>query len=161
VILIIAGVVILPIILKPLHSTVKQIYSQREYSLITKLRYLLKDLPDDAYRSLNTLVEEQRGERWSDQQLYMYLIQAVSDVNTEPPFTTYDINNFPAAWEATILNGGMILNGGNSPHQLRKQSAPSPGHALPTSCEFLQNGQGFAQLRGVGCTEASLSSPHA
>ena len=99
----------LPTILTPLYSGTKQIYTKREYELITRLRYLLKDLPDDAYRSLNTLVEEQRGERWTDQQLHIYLMQAMGDINSEPPHTTYDLLGLPLSWEGCILTGGMIF----------------------------------------------------
>jgi hypothetical protein len=102
-------VVIVPIVLSPLNSPSKQIYNQREYDLINKLRHMLKDLPDDAYRSLNTLVEEQRGERWTDQQLYMYLVQAVADINAEPPHTSYDIDSFPSKLDACVVTGGMIF----------------------------------------------------
>ncbi len=99
----------MPTILTPLYSSVKTIYTKREYELINKLRHLLKDLPDDAYRSLNTLVEEQRGERWTDQQLHIYLSQAMSDLNAEPPHTAYDLMGLPLSWEGCILVGGMIF----------------------------------------------------
>jgi len=99
----------LPTILTPLHTSVKTIYTKREYELITRLRYMLKDLPDDTYRSLNTLVEEQRGERWSDQQLHIYLMQAMSDLNAEPPHTTYELLGLPLSWEGCIVLGGMIF----------------------------------------------------
>lgn len=103
------GVLNLATILTPLNTSLKTIYSKKEYELINKLRYLLKDLPDDTYRSLNTLVEEQRGERWSDQQLHIYLTQAASDINAEPPHTTYNLVGIPLSWEGCILTGGMIF----------------------------------------------------
>ncbi|MNV37516.1 hypothetical protein D3C71_1290380 [compost metagenome] len=73
------------------------------------LRVMLNDLPDDTYRSLGTLVEEQRGERWSDMKLLIYLQQAVADINAEPAHTSHTLSNFPEAWKACIINGGMIF----------------------------------------------------
>lgn len=98
------------IILESIDDFSKQVYTDKERELIHRLRTMLKDLPDDTFRSLNTLVEEQRGERWSDDQLYMYLTQAVADLNAEPPHTTCDINNFPDQWMGCIINGGIIFS---------------------------------------------------
>lgn len=85
------------------------VYSTREKQLIYELRTMLKDVPSDVLRSLNTLVEEQRGERWTDTALLIYLNQAVADVNCEPAQTNYDINNFPLAWKSCIITGGMVF----------------------------------------------------
>lgn len=97
------------IILTPINSKVPSPMSKKERELVFQLRVMLKDLPDDTYRSLSTLVEEQRGERWSDMQLLVYLNQAVADINAEPAQTNFNIENFPDAWKACIINGGMIF----------------------------------------------------
>lgn len=83
--------------------------TDRERELIHYLRTMLKDLPDDVYRSLNTLVEEQRGERWSDAQLLVYINQAIADINAEPPHTIYDISNFPEQYKACVMNGSVVF----------------------------------------------------
>lgn len=86
-----------------------QIYTPQEKELIYRLRTMLKDLPDDVMRTLNTLVEEQRGERWTDTQLIIYLSQSIGDINAEPAHTTYDLNNFPVAWTSCVILGGMVF----------------------------------------------------
>ena len=83
--------------------------TDRERELLHTLRTMLKDLDHDVYRSLNTLVEEQRGERWSDAQLLIYINQAISDINAEPPHTSYDLSNFPEAYKSCVINGAMIF----------------------------------------------------
>lgn len=83
--------------------------TDRERELLHTLRVMLKDLPDDVYRSLNTLVEEQRGERWSDEILLVYINQAIADINLEPPHTSYDLSNFPEAYKSCVINGAMIF----------------------------------------------------
>lgn len=83
-------------------------FTDRERELIYNVRVLLKDIPDDCYRSLATLVEEQRGERWSDQAILVYINQAISDINLEPPHTSYDISNFPDYYKSCVMNGAVI-----------------------------------------------------
>lgn len=83
--------------------------TDRERELLHILRTMLKDFDHDVYRSLNTLIEEQRGERWSDAQLLIYLNQAVSDINAEPPHTIYDLSNFPEAYKSCVINGAVIF----------------------------------------------------
>lgn len=83
--------------------------SNRERELVNHLRIMLKDIPDDVYRSLNTLVEEQRGERWSDMQLLVYLSQAIADINAEPAHTSFVLDNFPESWQACVIQGGLIF----------------------------------------------------
>lgn len=83
--------------------------SKRERELIQTLRVMLKDLPDDVNRTLGTLVEEDRGERWSDMQLLIYLQQAVADINAEPASTWYDLEGFPEHWRAAVINGATIF----------------------------------------------------
>lgn len=96
-------------ILESINDFKHQPLSNHERELIHYLRTMLKDLPDDVYRSLNTLVEEQRGERWSDAQILVYLNQAVADINAEPPHTIATLDSYPPHWRACILNGGMIF----------------------------------------------------
>lgn len=79
-----------------------------EREMVHTLRTLLLDLPDDIFRSLNTLVEQQRGERWTDQMLLVYLNYAVGDINAQPLQTTYGLSNFPYAWKSCILLGAEI-----------------------------------------------------
>jgi hypothetical protein len=99
------------------------------------------------------LIEEQRGERWSDQQLYMYLVQAVSDINTEPPFTTYDINSFPPAWEACILSGGMIFALiAESILQVGENFSYSD-NGISLNINLQQGYQGIAQMMLTGYTQ--------
>lgn len=83
--------------------------SVRERELVHQLRVMLKDIPDDVYRSLNTLVEQQRGERWTDMQLLIYLNQGIADINAEPAHTSYVLDNFPEAWTACVMQGAMVF----------------------------------------------------
>ncbi|MFW6015071.1 MAG: hypothetical protein ACOCRK_01385 [bacterium] len=99
----------MPTVLESVNDFITQDFTKRERQLIYHLRVMLKDLPDDVYRSLNTLVEEQRGERWTDMQLLVYLNQAIADINNEPPYTNYSLENFPGAWKAAVINGSMIF----------------------------------------------------
>jgi hypothetical protein len=95
-------------ILESVDSFLDQPMSDRERELVFRLRGMLKDLPDDVMRSLNTLVEEQRGERWTDMMLLGYLQQALAEINAEPAITSFDMSNFPDGWTACVLNGGVI-----------------------------------------------------
>lgn len=95
-------------ILESVNEVSFQPLTDRERELVHYLRVMLKDIPDDIFRSLNTLVEEQRGERWSDMVLLVYLNQAMAEINAEPAHTTYNLENYPPAWRACILQGGMI-----------------------------------------------------
>ena len=100
----------MPIILESINDSVDQIYTVREKELLHKLRVMLKDLPETTMRSLNTLVESHRGERWNDTELLIYLNQALADINCEQAPTSYDMSNYPEAWTACILNGAMIFS---------------------------------------------------
>ena len=86
-----------------------EVYSPREKELLHKLRTMLKDLPSETLRTLGTLVERDRGERWSDLQLMIYLQQSIADINSEPAHTNYSLTNFPQPWESCVLIGGMIF----------------------------------------------------
>ncbi|AEO93425.1 gp165 [Bacillus phage G] len=97
------------VILTPINQVASHPTSKRERELIQQLRVMLKDLPQDVNRTLNTLVEEDRGERWSDMQLLIYLQQAIADINAEPAHTSYELDNFPEPWKACVINGSMIF----------------------------------------------------
>lgn len=49
------------------------ILTDQERHLIYKVRVALKDLPDDILRTLNTLVEQQRGSGCSKYRYLLYL----------------------------------------------------------------------------------------
>lgn len=80
-----------------------------ERELVHKLRTMLKDQPDNVLRSLNTLVESQRGEKFLDQQLLVYLNWAVGDFNAQPLQTNYTLESIQgnSALESCILTGGL------------------------------------------------------
>ena len=81
-----------------------------ERELVHKLRTMLKDLPEDVLRTLNTLVEQQRGERWTDAQLLVYLNWAVGDFNAQPLQTNYTLESIQgnSALESCILLGAQF-----------------------------------------------------
>lgn len=85
------------------------ILTDYERKLIYRLRVLLKDLPDDILRTLNTLTEQNRGERWTDQMLINYIYQSLGYINAAPLQTEYTLNDVPSSWEAPILNGAMFF----------------------------------------------------
>jgi len=87
----------------------EHIYTDRERYYIHTLRTMLKDYPDDNMLTLNHLVEQDRGERWSDQQLLVYIQQGVADINSEPPYTQYSIESFPRNWEGCMITGALIF----------------------------------------------------
>ena len=97
------------IILDSLDDFQLQPITDRERELIHYLRTMLKDLPNEVKRTLNSLVEIDKGERWTDSQLLVYLNQAVSDLNAEPPHTTYMVNDFPETLRGCVMMGAMIF----------------------------------------------------
>jgi hypothetical protein len=96
-------------ILEAVDDYSEHIYTDRERELIHILRTMLKDYPDDNMLTLNHLVEQDRGERWSDQQLLVYIQQGVADVNSEPPLTSYTVENFPTNWQSCMMTGALIF----------------------------------------------------
>lgn len=80
-----------------------------ERVLINRLRVLLRDGTDLQMRSLNTLVEEQRGRRWTDEVLLVCLTQSMNTVNSAPPYCSYTLNDVPEAWHGMVVTGGMIF----------------------------------------------------
>ena len=87
----------------------EETYTPTEKKLMHKLRTMLKDLPTKNLRSLNTLIESNHGERWSDSQLIIYLEMAIGDINAEPPYTNFSLNNFPSAIETTVVLGATVF----------------------------------------------------
>lgn len=87
----------------------EHIYTDAERHYIHVLRTLLKDYPDDNMLTLNHLVEQDRGERWSDAQLLVYIQQGIADVNNEPPLTNFTTETLPAAWSSVCMQGAMIF----------------------------------------------------
>lgn len=96
-------------ILTPINQQVATPVSTREREWVQQLRTMLKDLPEQVNRTLGTLVEQDRGERWTDMQLLIYLNQAVADLNAEPPHTSFSLENVPEALKSCVINGGMIF----------------------------------------------------
>ena len=99
----------MPIILQSADDNTISPLTDKERDLVHKLRAMLKDVPDEQFRSLNTLVEKQRGQRWSDELLLIYLQIAMADINAEPPLTIYTLYDVPISWEGCVLTGGFIL----------------------------------------------------
>lgn len=99
----------MPIILESLDDTSLAPLTAVERDLVHRLRVMLKDTPSENIRSLNTLVETKRGERWSDEVLLIYLQNATADLNAEPPFTEFTLTDVPATMHACIITGGLIF----------------------------------------------------
>lgn len=100
----------MPIILQSSKDNNISPLTEVEKDLVHKLRAMLKDMPDEQFRSLNTLVEKQRGQRWSDELLLTYLQIGIMDINAEPPFTNYIINDMPSSWEGCVLLAAFIMS---------------------------------------------------
>jgi len=100
----------MPTILQNLTDSYQPTYTDRERHLLHDLRTMLKDLPMDTMRSLNTLIEHHRGERWSDAQLIVYLHLAVGDLNASPPHTIYDLETVPDHLHTTLVIGAFIFS---------------------------------------------------
>ena len=100
----------MPTILQNLTDSYQPTYTDKERHLLHDLRTMLKDLPMDTMRSLNTLVEHHRGERWSDSQLIVYLHLAVGDLNASPPHTVYDLETLPDMLHTTMIMGAFCFS---------------------------------------------------
>lgn len=87
----------------------KYIMTDYERELVHKLRTLLRDLPEDIFRSLNTLVERSYGEHFTDQTLLVYLNWSLGMMNAEPLATAYTLDSFPTSWESVLLLGAEII----------------------------------------------------
>lgn len=140
-------------ILTSINQVSKPVFSTRERELIHQLRVMLKDLPDDTMRSLGTLVEEQRGERWTDEQLYMYLSQAVADINAEPAHTGYTLDDFPEQWKACIINGGIIFSLIAESILQNGESFSYSDNGISLTVNLAQGYQSMAQMLLTGYTQ--------
>jgi len=97
------------IILQSAEDNVIAPLTNEERDLVHKLRAMLKDFPEEQFRSLNTLVEKQRGQRWSDELLLIYLQIAMQDINAEAPLTIFTLLTVPISWHGCILNGAFVI----------------------------------------------------
>lgn len=97
------------IILESANDPQSHIYTEKERYYIHVLRTMLKDYPDDNMLTLNHLVEQDRGERWSDAQLLIYIQQGIADINNEPPLTNFTIENMPGNWQSLCMTGALIF----------------------------------------------------
>ena len=85
------------------------VFTDKERTLVYRLRVLLKDLPDDVVRTLNTLVEQSRDCRWDDQMLLNYIYHSLGYINAVPLLTEYSLDDMPDAWTSPLLTGAMIF----------------------------------------------------
>lgn len=98
------------IILEAVNDSVIAPMTDKEKDLVHKLRALLKDCPDYHVRTLNTLVEANYGERWSDQLLLVYIQIGMSYFNSNGgTVTAFTINNFPVGIEGCILMASYVM----------------------------------------------------
>jgi len=80
-----------------------------EKDLVHKLRAMLKDSPQYSQRTLNTLVEANYGERWSDELLLIYINISMDNFNSSGgTVTAFTVNNFPIGIKGCILMGAFI-----------------------------------------------------
>ena len=87
------------------------VFTPKEKTLLHALRTMLKDLPANSkIKSLNSLMETKSEQRWTDQQLLIYLEMAIGAINPEPPYTNYTLENFPSSLQTTIILGGLIFS---------------------------------------------------
>ena len=98
----------MPTILESKDDFQNLVFTDYERTLCHKLRTMLMDLPDDVFRSLNTLVEKDYGEHWIDQMLLTYLQYSMGLMNAFPLQTNYSMDSLPTAWESPLLLGAMI-----------------------------------------------------
>jgi len=98
------------IVLESVDSLTTRIFSDRERDMIYKLRALLKDCDYPNVRTLNTLVENERGERWSDHLLLVYINQSIAMMNSSPPYTEYTLEQIPTHFDGFVLLGATIVS---------------------------------------------------
>jgi len=79
-------------ILESAPSVMLSNYSIGFEDLITRLRRLLMDYPNDP-----------RMKRWADEDLLEYLNIAIDDVNTSPPISYYSYDTMPSPWKSLVL----------------------------------------------------------
>ena len=98
------------IILESLEDSAIAPITEIEKDLIHKLRALLKDCPEYRLRTLNTLVEHNYGQRWSDESLLIYIQISMNNFNASGGAVTYyTINDFPVSITGCILMGAYIF----------------------------------------------------
>lgn len=86
-------------------------YSQNSKDLIRKLRFMLRDNnPDRNYHFMPPAQEEviqgftqKFGYVWEDEELYEYILFAVSDLNNTPPRENWSIDNLPFRLYSMVL----------------------------------------------------------
>ena len=91
------------------------IYPASIMYLIQHLRNKLRDDNPDRNYNFSSPSKEQtvagfsrtRGFRWTDDSLYMHLVQAVNYVNLVPPDTSFSLEEVPAPWQPLVLNYAM------------------------------------------------------
>lgn len=99
----------------PLCSGNEFIYPVQIMYLIQHLRNKLRDInPDRDYHFAGPEKEatiagftRTRGYRWTDDSLYMHLVQACNYLNLIPPDTSFDLVNVPAPWQPLLLTQAM------------------------------------------------------
>jgi hypothetical protein len=99
----------------PLCAGVGIVYPPEIMYLIQHLRNKLRDSnPDRDYHFVPPEKEatiagftRTRGYRWTDDSLYMHLVQACNYINLIPPDTAYDLVAVPAPWQPLLLLQAM------------------------------------------------------
>lgn len=99
----------------PLCSGQNLVYPPEIMYLIQHLRNKLRDInPDRDYHfsppeKAGTIAgfTQTRGFRWSDDSLYMHLVQACNYLNLIPPDTSFDLMNVPSPWQPLLLIQAM------------------------------------------------------
>ena len=100
----------MPIILESAEDSAIAPMTEYEKDLVHKLRAMLKDCPEYKYRSLNTLVEANYGQRWSDELLLIYLQISMNNFNSSGGAVTYyTIYDFPVSITGCVLMGAYIF----------------------------------------------------
>lgn len=99
----------------PLCSSVGVVYPVQIMYLIQHLRNKLRDINPDRDYHFSAPEKEgtiggftrTRGYRWTDDSLYMHLVQACNYINLIPPDTSYDLISIPAPWQPLVLLQAM------------------------------------------------------
>lgn len=99
----------------PLCSGVGLVYPVEIMYLIQHLRNKLRDINPDKDYSFSPPSKEAtiagftktRGYRWSDDSLYMHLVQACNYLNLIPPDTSFNLVSVPAPWQPLLLLQAM------------------------------------------------------
>jgi len=99
----------------PLCAGTEFIFPPSIMYLIQHLRNKLRDInPDRDYNfqapSSDATIAgftRTRGYRWTDEGLYMHLVQASNYINLIPPDTNYALEQIPAAWQPLVLLQAM------------------------------------------------------